>query len=161
MAKPIIGISGGEAEVLKCDGGKKMAVAVDADYVKAISENGGIPVILPSDIGKIENSMEWLDGVLFTGGEDIDPYFYQEVRRVMYRDCSGIGEEWIRPKSFAPNSKRDFLEINLYKAAKEKKIPILGICRGAQIMNVAEGRNFISRNRAKRNSSFYRSRWNY
>lgn len=97
------------------------------DYIHAIEMAGGIPVILPI-YDDIQNAIELcksLDGVVFTGGNDVNPVFYGEFPM----DNIGI----ITPG-------RDLQEIELIKyILSETEKPLLGICRGTQILNVALG----------------------
>lgn len=94
--------------------------------LKSISDNGGIPFMfqITNDDEIIEKYLEMVDGILFTGGNDVNPQHYGEdpIKGIGILDCE-----------------RDEFEIKLYKKAVEKDIPILGLCRGAQVMNVAAG----------------------
>ncbi len=94
-----------------------------ADYARAVLEAGGLPVNLPLDadpslyVGR-------LDGVLLTGGTDIGPIRY------------GAQSE---SDMFAPEAERDEFELKLLAGAVEQEIPVLGICRGLQMVNVFAG----------------------
>lgn len=94
--------------------------------LRAISDNGGIPFMfqITNDDEIIEKYLEMVDGIYFTGGNDINPQYYGEdpAKGLGTLDCA-----------------RDEFEIKLYRKAAEKDIPILGVCRGSQIMNVAAG----------------------
>ena len=97
------------------------------DYIQAIEKAGGIPVILPV----VENPetilpiLGKLDGIIFTGGNDVSPLCYNEI------PSSAIGEVSV---------KRDHADLVLIKSALENyQIPILGICRGCQMLNVVLG----------------------
>lgn len=96
--------------------------------LRSISDNGGIPFMfqITTDDEIIEKYLEMVDGILFSGGYDVNPLYY--------------GEEPIKDIGLI-DYERDEFELKLYKKAAEKNIPILGICRGAQIMNVAAGGN--------------------
>lgn len=97
------------------------------DYISAIENAGGVPLIIPvtQNIESIKKIIDLLDGLLFTGGSDIDPQFYNELPQE--------GLSVIEPK-------RDAHELNLAKQVlKDTNIPLLGICRGIQILNVADG----------------------
>lgn len=95
-------------------------------YNEAISRFGGLPVLLPcnNSLGDIPQMLDLLDGILLIGGDDIDPFFFDEQP---HRNLGNV------------NPYRDEFEIMLTKQAIEKDIPILGICRGIQIINVAMG----------------------
>ncbi len=98
------------------------------NYVKAIEAAGGLPVILPLleevNQGTIDGLLAKVDGLLFIGGVDIDPELYGQAPR------NSLGP-------VAPE--RDRLEIPLMKRALAEDVPLLAICRGIQVMNVAQG----------------------
>ena len=89
-------------------------------YVKAVRKAGGLPVMLFPD----EVLPPFLNGVLFTGGGDIDPLLFGE------EPLSESGE--ISPI-------RDDFEFSLCRQALERKMPMLGVCRGIQVMNIVTG----------------------
>jgi putative glutamine amidotransferase len=93
-------------------------------YARGVLEAGGLPVFLPVLHGTQAAQLELLDGVLFSGGVDVDPEFFGQDHE------AGLGE--IDPK-------RDEFELELYSLARAAKKPILGVCRGFQLINVAEG----------------------
>lgn len=95
-------------------------------YLKAIRAAGGIPVILPVDLEEagLCQILEQADGVLFTGGPDIHPFHFGEETQ---RFCGNV------------SVKRDTMELMLLKLAMEMKKPILGICRGIQLLNIGLG----------------------
>lgn len=96
-------------------------------YVRAIIQAGGIPVILPAceDVAIMEAMVDGLDGILLSGGGDVDPALYGQ------RATGHLGGVSVR---------RDTAEIALAKYVIEKtNKPLLGICRGVQVMNVAMG----------------------
>ncbi len=95
-------------------------------YFQAILRAGGIPVLIPFEIDadKLEQLTERLDGILFSGGGDIQPSFYNGNPHPLV-DGVDIG--------------RDQLEIDLLKQAIRAGKPFLGICRGLQLINVALG----------------------
>jgi putative glutamine amidotransferase len=98
--------------------------------IAAIVEAGGIPVVLPTDMP--ENATralyESVDGVLLPGGGDVDPKFY--------------GAE-VHPATQKPDLSRDELELNLVRWAVNDDLPLMGICRGNQVINVALGGTLV------------------
>lgn len=115
--KPLIGITAGQH--------KGTTHILKDTYVQAVIRAGGIPVIVP--IGNEPNCaqlIEPFDGFIFSGGEDVDPTLFGE------EPARGLGE-------VAPA--RDAFEMAFAKAAIQSNKPILGICRGMQLLNVALG----------------------
>ncbi|MDD3337172.1 MAG: gamma-glutamyl-gamma-aminobutyrate hydrolase family protein [Eubacteriales bacterium] len=95
-------------------------------YLEAISKAGGIPVLLSMTMEseQIAECAKRLDGLLLAGGNDVAPEFFG------HRPVGELGEV---------NPRRDELEMRMIKEAVSKKLPVLGICRGIQMMNVALG----------------------
>ncbi|MFF2753553.1 gamma-glutamyl-gamma-aminobutyrate hydrolase family protein [Psychrobacillus sp. NPDC058041] len=114
--RPIIGVSSS----LKED-----VLTVPTENMRAIAKFGGVPLVLPNMVyDGIDRIAEMIDGLLLTGGGDIDPTLFGEEPQ------QGLGE--ITPE-------RDAFEIALILKMLELNKPILGICRGAQILNIAVG----------------------
>lgn len=129
MKKPVIGITCSIEE--KEDRNRKYPQVYPFDYVKrqyylAIEKAGGIPILLPNvdDLGLVDDILETVDGLLFSGGYDLDPKFYGESKPH-------------RTLKITPG--RDRFELSLVKKARARKIPVFGICRGCQLINVAYG----------------------
>jgi putative glutamine amidotransferase len=101
-------------------------VRADLDYVESVTEAGGEPVVLPPSVGlqAAEALLEGLDGLLLSGGTDLDPDYY--------------GEGPI-PELGVTIPERDALEMALLRLALQRGMPIFGICRGTQILNEALG----------------------
>jgi len=93
-------------------------------YVAAVHAAGGVPIIIPVGIeGRYINKIfELIDGLLLSGGGDIDPNRYNDLLTTKLKK--------VEPK-------KDQTEIDLFNLAFNKNIPVLGICRGVQVMNVA------------------------
>lgn len=103
---------------------------IPSNYINSIIDNGGIPVILPvtSDTSFVKEYAMMLDGLLIPGGEDVNPLMY--------------GEDSI-PKVTYMNMFKDEFEIALIKEFYNLGKPIMGICRGMQLINVVFGGNLI------------------
>ena len=95
-------------------------------YLKAVRAAGGIPVILPleADEEELAQLVDYVDGILFTGGPDVHPFYFGEETQ---RFCGNV------------SMKRDSMELALLRLAMERKKPILGICRGVQLINIGLG----------------------
>jgi putative glutamine amidotransferase len=102
---------------------------VSADYSEAVIDAGGLPIILPPQDGTIAQIIEMVDGLIFSGGADIDPARY--------------GESDVHPMTYDISDERDRFEIDLFNAAIEQDLPVLCICRGIQVLNVALGGSLI------------------
>ena len=101
--------------------------AIRDAYTGAIRTAGGVALILPiadSKIDVIKDYLDAVDGLLFTGGEDVAPAYYGESQD---------------ERCHEPDRERDLFEINLARAALSQRTPVLGICRGLQLLNVAAG----------------------
>ncbi|HBM15042.1 MAG TPA: gamma-glutamyl-gamma-aminobutyrate hydrolase [Lentisphaeria bacterium] len=112
---------------------------VSNDYVQSIARSAAVPLILPVifDIAMIEEMASIVDGIIFTGGDDINPLSYREEPHHKLRNVVPI---------------RDDYEFKLLKIAHLKKIPVLGICRGLQLINVFFGGTLYQDNSLKENS---------
>jgi len=125
--KPIIGIS----TKLKPDSASPPEfIGVRVSYCAAIIAAGGVPFLLPYSDNRsvIEESFRRVDGVLLTGGEDVSPNLYGAEAHPSVTDCDPV---------------RDSIEIDLARRALAEEKPILGICRGLQVINVALGGTLI------------------
>jgi putative glutamine amidotransferase len=99
-------------------------MALGMTYLKAVEAAGGMPVVLPP-LGDAEAFLERLDGIVLSGGPDLDP------------DAYGATERHVELGPTEPDL--DTFELALARAADERGTPLLGICRGAQALNVARG----------------------
>ena len=103
------------------------AAMVPLTYVRAIARAGGRPLLIaptPHDLQDPGELLDLLDGVLITGGADVDPSTYGADRH---------------PESEPTSADRDALELALVRGAAERDMPCLGVCRGMQVVNVAYG----------------------
>jgi putative glutamine amidotransferase len=99
---------------------------VNGAYLRAVQDAGGAPVLLAPQLGGTACMALWrlLDGVLLTGGGDVDPARFGQPRHPTVSDVSQA---------------RDTLEVDLTHYALEHRLPLLAICRGIQVLNVALG----------------------
>ena len=110
--------------------GGRRDLALALAYPGAVSDGGGAPLIVPPFTPEtaLEAILERADGVLFSGGPDIDPCLYgQEPHEKLGPTDIGL----------------DRFELGLARRALERDLPILGICRGAEVLNVARGGTLI------------------
>lgn len=116
--KPVIGVTSSLKE--------EQTVTSGMDYYNSACRAGGLPVILPNlqDEDAVEQYAQLIDGLIVSGGVDIDPEQYGE------EPSPALGQ--ISPK-------RDFFEIKLVQSMLKLDKPILGLCRGCQVLNVALG----------------------
>ena len=125
--KPVIGLTGRRMSAAGVAGGTGLAhQELDiyfSDYAQSIASAGGVPLQLTRD-ADVNDLVALLDGLVLSGGADIDPAQY--------------GAE-PHPRLGEIDPGRDEFELALLGAARAKEIPILGICRGAQLVNVAHG----------------------
>ncbi|MDR2472747.1 MAG: gamma-glutamyl-gamma-aminobutyrate hydrolase family protein [Tannerella sp.] len=112
--RPLIGLSCGK-------GGN-----VTVTYINAVLKAGGIPVLIPvmTDANALRGAVAALDGLLMTGGEDVDPIWFDEEPL---------------PRLGSVDPVRDEFDLKLIRLAADRVIPMLGICRGEQLINVAFG----------------------
>lgn len=123
MSGPVIGVTAGE---LTASYGvwKERASLVPADYVHWVARAGAVPMVLSPVPGAAGAMTERLDGILLTGGVDMDP--------------ATFGAE-PHPEAQRPDTVRDRFELDLLDAATERGLPVLAICRGIQVVNVWRG----------------------
>lgn len=121
MSQPLIGVTTyGRNEY--------NAFTLPTEYVDAVRRAGGIPVLIPPGEEQVAALLERLDGLILTGGPDVDPDHYDGLpHRMVY----GIDAE------------RDTMELALARLVAAQNQPTLCICRGAQVMNVALGGTLV------------------
>jgi putative glutamine amidotransferase len=123
--KPIIGITSYAQEASWAQWTLPAAL-VPLAYVRSVEEAGGRPLLVPPVADGIAETLDVLDGVIFSGGADIDPAAY--------------GEE-PHPEVTVTYPRRDEAELTLLEAALARDMPVLAICRGMQMLNVLRGGN--------------------
>jgi len=107
------------------------AMLLPRNYVDAVQRAGGVALMLPPDerlVAEPDIALDLVDGLLLAGGADIDPQFYGERRAAA---------------TLHTVPERDDVELALARRAIERDIPFLGVCRGMQVMNVAQGGTLI------------------
>jgi putative glutamine amidotransferase len=125
---PVIGIT---SSMEHADRKRKFPTAYAFDYLKrsyyeAVEKSGGIAVALPNTkkLDLTDDLLSLVDGLLISGGNDVDPAFYGEKKKA---------------GNLSVTRERDIFEIELVRKAKDGNIPMLAICRGMQLVNVAFG----------------------
>jgi len=106
------------------------AISLACWYMEALSDAGGLPLCLPltTDPGWIADAVKRADGVLITGGDDIDPHIYwREVPEELIKTC------------YCAEPDRDTMELQVIEEVLRQRCPLLAICRGHQLVNVALG----------------------
>jgi putative glutamine amidotransferase len=104
------------------------AALIPAAYVDAVRQAGGRPLLVPPSDEGVDETLDALDGVVFSGGADVDPAIY--------------GAE-PHPETDDPQARRDAGELALLAAALERDMPVLAICRGFQLLNVVRGGDLV------------------
>jgi putative glutamine amidotransferase len=127
MSRPVIGITT-YLTPARFGAWEEEAALIPAAYVNAIEAAGGRPLLVPPSTEAIEETLDRLDGLLFSGGSDLDPELYGQEA---HPETNGIVPE------------RDRAEIALLRAALERDMPVLAVCRGSQVLNVALGGDLV------------------
>ncbi|SMB97391.1 putative glutamine amidotransferase [Deinococcus hopiensis KR-140] len=119
-ARPLIGLSTSQFTDVLTRG----VNGTPRRYAEAVERVGGVPILLPNLHGPVADYARQVDAVLLTGGVDVHPRHYGQAPR------RGLGEV---------DEERDTFEMTLYRAVRALGKPVLGICRGMQMLNVLEG----------------------
>ncbi len=119
MKKPVIGFAVSHDT-------ENDKIFVNSIYLRSVRNAGGIPMVFPMELSEddLRELLDRVDGVLFTGGDDIHPFLYGEET---HAKCGNISQP------------RDSMEMALFPMALETGKPIFGICRGIQLINTAMG----------------------
>ena len=99
-----------------------------ADYIDAVRRAGGVPLLIAPGESRVEAILDVIDALVLSGGGDIDPSRYDGKRH---------------DTNYSIDQERDTLELELARRVIDSSIPTLGICRGAQILNVVQGGKLI------------------
>ena len=128
MARPVVGITAYAEPSVRWGVWDVPAAVIPLAYVQQIEAAGGRAVIVPPSEDGIDETLDALDGILFSGGSDIDPAAY--------------GHE-PHPETNGVRPDRDRGELALLRAALERDMPVLAVCRGSQVLNVARGGDLV------------------
>jgi putative glutamine amidotransferase len=127
VAKPVIGITT-YVEEATWGHWTLPAALIPYDYVRAVEESGGRALLVPPDDTAVEETLDALDGLVFSGGNDLAP--------------SSYGAE-SHPETNGTNPARDRGELALLTAALARDLPVLAVCRGFEVLNVARGGDLV------------------
>jgi putative glutamine amidotransferase len=124
MGRPIIGITS-EIDAARWGDWLREAAISPVSYIRAVERSGGAPVIVPPvPPSSVAAFLDTLDGVLFTGGRDVDPALYDQERL---------------EETDEPDHRRDRFELTLMRGALEVGLPVLAVGRGLHILALARG----------------------
>ena len=104
------------------------AALVPVAYVRAVEAAGGRALLVPPSVDGIQETLDAVDGLLFSGGSDLDPELYGQEAHSETNDVVPA---------------RDSAELALRRAALERDMPVLAVCRGSQVLNVALGGDLV------------------
>lgn len=122
--RPLIGVTAGVTTMMSGAWSGHDAVVLTEHYVHALRAAGARPVILSPQDPWSDDEVAELDGIVLTGGTDLDPALYGGAELAT---------------AFPADPRRDAFEIALFRAARRVEVPVLGICRGLQVIAVASG----------------------
>ena len=125
--KPVIGVTS-FVEDVRWGHWSSLAAVTPLGYVRAVASAGGRPVQLPPDADAVEDTLKRIDGLVATGGIDVDPALYG-------------GEE--HPTMAGVRPEQDRAELALLEGALARNMPVLAICRGSQLLNVLRGGDLL------------------
>ncbi|MER6849854.1 gamma-glutamyl-gamma-aminobutyrate hydrolase family protein [Streptomyces flaveolus] len=139
--RPLIGVTGRRYRLALIEGaderyGDRCTDSYMSDFASRIAQAGGLPVHLSYDTGPTD-ICQWLSGVVITGGQDVHPACWGGDTAVV-RDIDP------RTDPMAHDVARDEYEMELVRSALDRGIPVLGVCRGLQVLNVALGGTLIA-----------------
>jgi gamma-glutamyl-gamma-aminobutyrate hydrolase PuuD len=125
--RPIVGITS-YAETARWGAWEAPAALIPLSYVRAIEAAGGRALLVPPSTDGVEETLDALDGLLLSGGADLDPESY--------------GAE-AHPETNGVRPERDRAELALLEGALARDMPVLAVCRGSQVLNVARGGDLV------------------
>jgi len=127
VTRPVIGITTYVTQARWSYWDREVAL-VPAAYVRAVECVGGRPLLVPPSEDGLDETLAAVDGLLFSGGSDLDPELYDQDP---HDETFGVVRE------------RDRAELALLEAALARDMPVLAVCRGSQVLNVARGGDLV------------------
>jgi len=127
VTRPVIGITTYVTQARWSYWDREVAL-VPAAYVRAVECVGGRPLLVPPSEDGLDETLAAVDGLLFSGGSDLDPELYDQEP---HDETFGVVRE------------RDRAELALLEAALARDMPVLAVCRGSQVLNVARGGDLV------------------
>jgi putative glutamine amidotransferase len=125
---PLVGITAYAEPEVAWGSWRDRAALVPFSYVTAVEHAGGRPLLVPPSEGAVEQTLDVLDALVFSGGNDLDPGLY--------------GAE-PHPETRGTVAERDRGELALLEAALARDMPVLAVCRGSQLLNVLRGGDLV------------------
>jgi gamma-glutamyl-gamma-aminobutyrate hydrolase PuuD len=125
--RPIIGISS-DVQLTTFGAWTEESALVPTDYTRAVERAGGRALVIPPSDDGVEETLDVLDGLVLSGGSDLDP--------------AGYGQD-PHPETKGVIEARDRAELALLRGALERDMPVLAVCRGSQILNVGLGGDLV------------------
>lgn len=126
--RPVVGITTYAEPSVRWGVWDLPAAVIPLAYVRAVESAGARVLLVPPSVDGVEETLDALDGILFSGGSDLDPVTY--------------GDE-PHPETTGLRPERDAGELALLRAALERDLPVLAVCRGSQVLNVARGGSLV------------------
>ena len=126
--RPLIGITAYAEPSVRWGAWDVPAAVIPLAYVRMVEAAGARVLLVPPSEDGIDETLDALDGVLFSGGSDIDPTEYGQEQH---------------PETNGTRPDRDRGELALLRAALDRDMPVLAICRGSQVLNIARGGDLV------------------
>ena len=134
MARPLIGITSYAEPGVRWGVWELPAALIPLAYVEAVERAGGRALLVPPSVEGVDETLGALDGLLFSGGSDLDPGLYGAEA---HPETNGIRRE------------RDRAELELLEAALVRDMPVLAVCRGSQVRSRTACRRGPGRSRCR------------
>jgi putative glutamine amidotransferase len=126
--RPVVGITSYATVEARFGAWNEPSVLIPASYVTSVERAGGRPVVLPPSEGDADGLLDLLDALIVSGGPDLDPALYGAERH---------------PATDPARPARDRFELDLLSGALARDMPVLAVCRGSQVLNVARGGDLV------------------